>query len=188
MEQYEVTFAGFGGQGILTAGQLLAYAGIAEEKQVVWIPSYGPEMRGGTAYCTVVVSDKRIGSPIISNPKGACVFNRPSFDKFLPKIKAGGLAIVNSSLIDVTSDRDDITEILVPANEIALNAGNAKAANIAILGAFIGATGVVKYQTVKDTIKEKLARKADVLEINFKALDEGVKLAQEHIGKKKVKA
>jgi len=188
MEQYEVTFAGFGGQGIMTAGQLLAYAGIAEGKQVVWIPSYGPEMRGGTAYCTVVVSDKRIGSPIISNPKCACVFNRPSFDKFVPKIKTGGLSIVNSSLIDVTTDRDDITEILVPANDIAIKLKNVKAANIAVLGAFIGATGVVKYETIKDTIKQKLARKAEFLEINYKALDKGIKLAKEHIGKKKVKA
>ena len=108
MSQYEVTFAGFGGQGIMTAGQLLAYAGIEEEKQVAWIPSYGPEMRGGTAYCTVVISDIRIGSPIISSPQCACVFNRPSFDKFTPRIKPGGLVIINSTLINVTTDRQDI--------------------------------------------------------------------------------
>ena len=83
MKQFEVTFAGFGGQGVMTAGQLLAYSGMNEDKKVVWIPSYGPEMRGGTAFCTVVISDKRIGSPIINSPSAICVFNRPSFDKFL---------------------------------------------------------------------------------------------------------
>lgn len=189
MEQYEVTFAGFGGQGILTAGQLLAYSGIAEGKHVTWLPSYGPEMRGGTAYCTVVVSDRRIGSPIITRPKCACVFNRPSFDKFIPLIRPGGLSIVNSSLIDVTTDRDDITELLVPANDMAMKAGNAKAANVVVLGAFIGATGVVKAETVRDIITQKLAKKKEVLEVNFKVLEQGFKLGREVAGKsKKVKA
>ncbi|MCK4606105.1 MAG: 2-oxoacid:acceptor oxidoreductase family protein [candidate division Zixibacteria bacterium] len=177
MAQYEVTFAGFGGQGIMTAGQLLAYAGIRENKKVVWLPSYGPEMRGGTAYCTVVVSDKRIGSPIINNPQCACVFNRPSFDKFTPRVKPGGLILVNSSLIDVTTDRKDVREILVPANDIAMEAGNVKAANIAILGAFIGACAVVDYKTIKETIREKLAKKKSVLDINFKTLEIGYQLA-----------
>jgi len=184
MSQYEVTFAGFGGQGIMTAGQLLAYAGIDENKQVAWIPSYGPEMRGGTAYCTVVISEARIGSPIISNPQCACVFNRPSFDKFTPRIKPGGLVIVNSSLINVTTDRTDITQILVPANDMAIKAGNAKAANIVVLGALIGATGVVSYDTVKATIKKKMARKQAVLEINYQALKEGCELARKALGKK----
>ncbi len=189
MEQYEVTFAGFGGQGILTAGQLLAYSGIAEGKHVTWLPSYGPEMRGGTAYCTVVVSDHRIGSPIITKPQCACVFNRPSFDKFIPLIKPGGLSIVNSSLIDVTTDRDDITELLMPANDMARKAGNARAANVVVLGAFIGATGVVKVDTVREIIKEKLARKKEVLEVNFAVLEQGFKLGRKVAGKsKKVKA
>lgn len=184
MSQYEVTFAGFGGQGIMTAGQLLAYAGIEEEKQVAWIPSYGPEMRGGTAYCTVVISDLRIGSPIISNPQCACVFNRPSFDKFTPRIKAGGLVIINSTLINVTTDREDIDQILVPANDIATKAGNVKAANMAVLGAFIGATNVVSYDTLKNVIKAKMAHKESVLDINYKVLDEGRALALEQLGKK----
>jgi 2-oxoglutarate ferredoxin oxidoreductase subunit gamma len=183
-------FAGFGGQGILTAGQLLAYAGIAENKHVVWLPSYGPEMRGGTAYCTVVISDSRIGSPIIDNPRGLCAFNRPSYDKFMPKIRSGGLVVVNSSLIDVTTDRDDITELLIPANDIAMKAGNAKATNIAIFGAFICASKVIKMETAEKTIKEKLAKKKEVLEVNFKALKEGYELAQKQLkqAKKKVKA
>jgi 2-oxoglutarate ferredoxin oxidoreductase subunit gamma len=184
MAQYEVMFAGFGGQGILTAGQLLAYAGIAEGKQVAWIPSYGPEMRGGTAYCTVVVSDSRIGSPIVTQPTCICVFNRPSFDKFASKVKPNGLFIVNSSLIDVTSDRTDFTQLLVPANDIAMAAGNAKAANIAVLGAFVAASGVVGYETIRATVKEKLGQKKGILEVNLKALKEGYQLAVEKLGLK----
>ncbi len=184
MEQYEVMLAGFGGQGIMTAGQLIAYAGIKEDKQVAWIPSYGPEMRGGTAYCTVVLSDTRIGSPIVTNPRCICVFNRPSFDKFGPKVKPGGLFIVNSSLINVTSDRTDFIQLLVPANEMALKAGNGKAANIVILGAFIGASGVLKYETVRETLIEKLGKKKEYLDLNLQVLEEGYNLALETIGQK----
>ncbi len=184
MGQYEVTFAGFGGQGIMTAGQLLAYSGIKEDKQVAWIPSYGPEMRGGTAYCTVVISDERIGSPIVTNPQCICVFNRPSFDKFGPIVKPGGLFIVNSSLIDVVSDRKDFTQFLVPGNEMALLAGNAKATNVAILGAFIGASGIVELETVTETLKEKLGKKKDMLDLNLRVLKEGYDLALETLGQK----
>jgi len=184
MAQYEVMFAGFGGQGIMTAGQLLAYTGIKEGKQVAWIPSYGPEMRGGTAYCTVVVSDVRIGSPIVTNPRSICVFNRPSFDKFESMVKPGGLFIVNSSLINVTSDRTDFTQLLVPANDMAMRAGNVKAANVAVLGAFIAASGVVSFDTLKEIVKEKLGKKKDVLEINLKVLGQGYQLALEFLGQK----
>ena len=176
MKQFEVTFAGFGGQGVLLAGQLLAYAAIKEGKNVVWIPSYGPEMRGGTAYCTVVISDVRIGSPIINNPFAACVFNRPSFDKFMPKVRPGGLLLVNSSLINAKTDRTDITEHLVPASKIAMEAGSGKATNVVMLGAFVAASGVVTYDTVKKVVSEKLAAKASILETNFKALEQGFAL------------
>lgn len=191
MGQYEVLWAGFGGQGIMVAGQLLAYTGIKEGKNVVWLPSYGPEMRGGTAYCTVVISDARIGSPIISNPQSAVVFNRPSFDKFSSRIKPGGLLMVNSSLIDVTTDRTDITEILVPANRMALEAGSPKATNIAMLSAFVGATGVVKYENLLAVLEEKLGSKKDLLEINRTVLKAGYELGQKAVkaaGGKKVKA
>ncbi len=184
MRQYEVTLAGFGGQGIMTAGQLLAYAGMAEDKKVVWLPSYGPEMRGGTAYCTVVISDVRIGSPIINSPQGICVFNRPSFDKFGPKVTPGGLFIINSSLIDVVSDRTDITQLRVPANDIAVEEGNIKATNIAVIGAFVGATGVVDIKSVRKVIKEKMGHKKAMLDINMAVLERGYKLAIKELGKK----
>jgi len=183
VKQFEVTWAGFGGQGIMVAGQLLAYTGIREGKQVVWIPSYGPEMRGGTAYCTVVLSDRRIGSPIINNPQAACVFNRPSFDKFSPRVKPGGLLLVNSSLISATTDRTDITEILVPVNRIAMEAGSPKVANVCMLGAFVGASGVVEYDNVRATLEEKLGRKKDLLEVNFKVLQQGFEIGQSAVNR-----
>ena len=184
MNQFEVTFAGFGGQGIMTAGQLLAYSGMNEGKKVVWIPSYGPEMRGGTAYCTVVISDTRIGSPIINHPSSICVFNRPSFDKFEPRVKPGGLFIVNSSLINAVSERKDFTQLLIPANDMALEAGNPKATNIVILGAFVSATGILKYKTVEDTLTKKLGHKKSLLESNKKLLKLGFDFAKKNIGKK----
>jgi len=171
--QKEVVFAGFGGQGVMVAGQLLAYTCMEEGKQVAWIPSYGPEMRGGAANCTVVISDKRIGSPIINNPESACVFNRPSLDKFGPMVRPGGLLMINNSLINVTSGRTDITELLVPANDIALKAGNAKAANMVMLAAYVQVTGIVKFETLIRILHQKMGAKKNVLEINLKAVEEG---------------
>ena len=185
MNQYEVTFAGFGGQGIMTAGQLLAYSGMNEGKKVIWLPSYGPEMRGGTAYCTIVISDARIGSPIINSPLGLCVFNRPSFDKFEPRVKPGGLLIVNSSLINVSSSRTDLDQLLIPANKISLEAGSPKAANVAVLGAFIGATKLLKYATVENTLQEKLGHKKSLLDINLKVLKSGYEFAKKNLVKAK---
>lgn len=157
----------------MTAGQLLAYAGMKAGKEVAWIPSYGPEMRGGAAYCTVVISDNPIGSPIVSKPRAACVFNRPSFDKFSPQVQSGGLLIVNSSLINVSTDRDDIVEYLIPANDMAAKSGNAKATNLAILGAFIGASGVLALEVVHETVTEKLGRKKELLNANLQILEAG---------------
>lgn len=169
----------------MVAGQLLAYTGIAEGKNVVWMPSYGPEMRGGTAYCTVIVSKGQIGSPIINNPTCCCVFNRPSFDKFSPRVKPGGFLLVNSSLIDVTTDRTDITEILVPANQMAMEAGSAKAANVAMFGAFVGVTGVVTYDAAMKTLIEKLGKKKSVLETNKTVLKAAFELGQAAMSKTK---
>jgi 2-oxoglutarate ferredoxin oxidoreductase subunit gamma len=179
-EQKEVVLAGFGGQGIMTAGQLLAYAGMEEGKQVIWIPSYGPEMRGGTANCTIVISDGRIGSPIINNPQSACVFNRPSLDKFGPMVQSGGILMINSSLIDVTSGRDDITELLVPANDIAMKVGNPKVANMVMLAAYVALTDIVTFDTLFKMLEEKLGgKKKELLELNRTAFEEGRKLIKE---------
>ena len=177
-KQREVVFAGFGGQGVMTAGQLLAYTAMEEGRQVCWIPSYGPEMRGGTANCTVVISDERIGSPIINTPLAACVFNRPSLDKFAPTLREGGLLLINSSLIDVKSGRDDITEYMIPANDIALGLGSPKAANMVMLAAYVAATGIVSFDTLGGMLKDKMGKKKELLEINFAAFEEGRKLIE----------
>ncbi len=181
MTQFEVTFAGFGGQGIMTAGQLLAYTGIHEGKQVAWIPSYGPEMRGGTAYCTVVISEGRIGSPIINTPRGLVVFNRPSMEKFAPRVRPGGIIVVNKSLIDLVSKRDDITEILVEGNDIAIKAGSPKIVNMVMLGVFVGATKVVKFESLKDIVRQKMGHKEDLLEINLKVIEESYQLGEQRM-------
>ncbi len=185
MEQYEVTMAGFGGQGIMTAGQLLAYSAMHEDKKVIWLPSYGPEMRGGTAYCTIVISNERIGSPIINTPTGICVFNRPSFDKFEPRVKPGGLLIVNSSLINVSSKRTDIDQLLIPANKMAHEVGSPKVTNIAVVGAFIGATGILKLKTIEETLKQKLGHKKAMLDMNIKILETGYNFAKKNLLKAK---
>ncbi len=178
-QQIEVVMAGFGGQGVMTVGQLLAYTAMDEGKQVVWIPSYGPEMRGGTANCTVVVSENRIGSPIINNPQSACVFNRPSLDKFGPLIRKGGLLLINSSLIDLTSGRDDIEELLVPVNDIAIKLGNPRVANMVMLGAYNGVTEVVTFDTLLKMFDKKMGHKKDLVEINHQAIAEGRKIGEE---------
>ena len=139
--QSEVQFAGFGGQGVMLMGQILAQAAMQEGYEVVWIPSYGPEMRGGTAYCTVVISDRPVGSPIIRNPQHLVAMNRPSLEKFAPTVKKGGVVFINSSIIPIDSGRSDVDELRVPIMELAQEVGNVKAANIVALAAFAGRAG-----------------------------------------------
>jgi len=175
----EVIMAGFGGQGLMLAGKILAHAGMDEGRQVAWIPSYGPEMRGGTANCTVVVSDGLIGSPILDRPWSVVAMNRPSFLKFEPRVKPGGLLVTNSSLIPESTQRTDILEFRLPATEIAHEHGTKLAANMVILGAFIGLTNAADPNTVRELIRETFAAKAKILEINFRAFDRGLQLARE---------
>jgi 2-oxoglutarate ferredoxin oxidoreductase subunit gamma len=177
--QTEVMFAGFGGQGIMLIGQMLAYAGMNEGRNVVWIPSYGPEMRGGTAYCTVVVSDRSVGSPIIDRPQVIAVLNRPSLEKFASKVKPGGMLIINTSLIPITSDRTDIQKLEVPANQIALDGGTGKAANMAILGAYLGATEAVGLEAIRELVRHQFERKPQFIDVNLRVLDRGYQLGQE---------
>ena len=171
--QIEAKFAGFGGQGIMMAGKLLAEAGMAEGKQVIWIPSYGPEMRGGTAYCTVVVSDKPIGSPVINNPIHLIAMNRPSLEKFAPMVRKGGIILINSSLIPITSERDDIEEFLVECNKIANEIGNIRGPNMVAVGAYAAASEVVGLDTLEHIIREEFSKKPQFVDMNVEAMKKG---------------
>ncbi len=177
--QNEVKLAGFGGQGIMLMGKILAHAAMEQGFEVVWIPSYGPEMRGGTAYCTVVVSDRPIGSPIIKNPRHLIAMNRPSLEKFAPTVKPGGVIFVNGSLIDIDSGRDDVDELVVPIIEIAKELGNVRTANIVALAAFVARSGMVDFKRLKESVKEEFKRKEKLIPINLEALEAGRKAALE---------
>lgn len=174
-----IRIAGFGGQGVVSAGVLLAQAGIVEGKNVSWFPSYGPEMRGGTANCSVVISNKKVATPIVSVPETAIVMNEPSFAKFEPKIKEGGLLIVNKSLINSKSSRKDIKVLEIDCNGIADKLGNLKIANMVALGAYSGAIGAVSIESIAEAMKKVFKRaKPEVLELNKKALQSGFDLAK----------
>lgn len=175
--QNEVQFAGFGGQGIMLMGQILAQAAMQAGSEVVWIPSYGPEMRGGTAYCTVVISDRPIGSPIIRNPKHLVAMNRPSLEKFAPCVKPGGVIFINSSIISIEAGREDVDVLKVPIIELAKDIGNVKAANIVALAAFVARSKIVDFGLLQESVKNKFAEKEKLIPINMKALEEGRKAA-----------
>jgi 2-oxoglutarate ferredoxin oxidoreductase subunit gamma len=177
MRHEETIFCGFGGQGVLFAGQLLAYAGLAEGLYVTWIPSYGPEMRGGTANCTVILSEEEIGAPVVAHPTAAVVFNRPSMSKYEPLVKPGGLLLANSTLIEARSTRDDLRALYLPASDMATELGNIRMANMVLLGAFVTVTGLVALDTVKAQLDEHLSdRQRKWLEPNYRALDRGAAL------------
>ena len=176
--QSEVMFAGFGGQGILLIGDILAHAAMEEGSEVAWIPSYGPEMRGGTAYCLVVISDGPIGSPIIKNPMHLVAMNLPSLEKFAPMVKPNGLVVINSSLIPIGAGRDDVDEVLVPANDIAGDLGSTKVANIVALGAFVARSKIVDFDLLRQCVKKEFSAKEKLIPINLEALEQGRKAAQ----------
>ena len=173
----EIRIAGFGGQGIMVMGQILAQTAMLAHSEVVWIPSYGPEMRGGTAYCTVVIGDRPIGSPIIRNPEHLVAMNRPSLEKFAPTVKKGGVIFINSSIISIDADREDVDVLKVPIIEIAKELGNVKAANIIALAAFVARSKIVDFDLLRQAVKEKFAAKEKLIPLNMKALDEGRKAA-----------
>jgi len=174
-----IRISGFGGQGVVSAGVLLAQAGIIEKKNVSWFPSYGPEMRGGTANCSVVISDKEVATPIVSSPETAIVMNQPSFTKFEPMIKKDGLLIVNKSLVNSVSERKDIKVLEVDCNGIAADLGNLKIANMVALGAYAGATGAVSIESIAGAMEKVFKRaKPEILELNKKALKAGFDAAK----------
>ncbi len=171
----EILIAGFGGQGIMLMGEILAHSAMNEGKEVSWIPSYGPEMRGGTANCMVVISDRRISSPIVTSPDLFVAMNKPSLEKFLPAVKPGGIVIVNKSMIEFTPFPQCNVEIEeVDAVAIADRLGNIKTANMVVLGAVVGKTGIVCRETVLASLHHFMAgKKARLLDINKKAFLSG---------------
>lgn len=174
MATQQVICAGFGGQGVMSMGQLLTYAGMIEGKNVSWLPSYGPEMRGGTANCSVVVSDKPVGSPIITDATTAIVMNLPSLIKFEKDLVKDGILLINSSLIDKKPSRDDVKAYYVPANEIANELGNAKVANMVMLGAFLELTKTVEVDSIVAALKKVFGpAKEHLVPMNKDALEKG---------------
>ncbi len=178
--QEEVIISGFGGQGSLFAGQLLAYAAMDQGLHVTWIPSYGPEMRGGKARCTVVVSDQEIGAPLVRRPSAVIVLNIPSMEAFEPQVKPRGVLVVNSSMVPDKSERDDIDVIYVPASDLATELGNIRMANVLCLGAVVEATGVVSLDAVAQALDDHLPeRHRALLDLNKEALRKGAELARD---------
>jgi 2-oxoglutarate ferredoxin oxidoreductase subunit gamma len=178
--QKEILIAGFGGQGVLFAGQVLAYSAMDLGKEVTWIPSYGPEMRGGTANCTVVIADEEIGSPLVEFPPAAILLNLPSYDKYEPLMQKGGVLVVNSSMVDRTALRDDILTIYIPANEIAEEIGDRKLTNMVTVGALLAQLPEISLAALETALKAHLPeRHHKLLPSNYSALQRGYDLARE---------
>ncbi len=178
--QHEIIISGFGGQGALFAGQLISYGALEEGKFVTWISSYGPEMRGGTANCTVIVSDEEIGSPLVRRPSAALVLNPPSFERYEPLVSPNGVLLVNSSLISIPPRRSDIRRLDIPANDVAVELGAVQLANVILVGALVALTGILQVETLDRVLDARVsARHRDKLEVNKKALRRGMALAKE---------
>jgi 2-oxoglutarate ferredoxin oxidoreductase subunit gamma len=182
--QTEIVIAGFGGQGVLFAGQGLAYAAMDSGKEVTWIPSYGPEMRGGTANCTVIVADEEIGSPLVRHPQAVIAMNLPSLDKYEPLVAKEGTLIVNSSLIERSIQREDLKSVLIPANEIAESLGDKRLTNIVMVGALLATVPVLPLEAIEQALEDHLPeRHKKLLPLNFQALRAGADLVhKEQIG------
>lgn len=182
--QTEIVIAGFGGQGVLFAGQVLAYAAMDSGKEVTWIPSYGPEMRGGTANCTVIVADEEIGSPLVRHPQAVIAMNLPSLDKYEPLVAKEGTLIINSSLIERSLQREDLKSVLIPANEIAESLGDKRLTNIVMVGALLAAVPVLPLEAIEQALEDHLPeRHKKLLPLNFQALRAGADLVhKEQIG------
>jgi len=177
--QKEIIIAGFGGQGVLFSGQVLAYAAMDAGLEVTWIPSYGPEMRGGTANCTVVIADDEIGSPLVKNPSLAIALNLPSFDKYEEILAPGGTLIVNRSMVDHEAKRNDINVIFVPCNEIAEEIGDKRLLNMVAVGALLTALPELTLQDIEKALEGHLpARHQHLLPKNYEALKRGHEAAQ----------
>lgn len=172
---HDILLAGFGGQGILFAGKILAYSGLMDEKEVSWLPSYGPEMRGGTCNCSVCISDEPIGSPLVLEPSMLIAMNTPSLEKFVGSVKPGGVIIIDSTMADVSVERDDVKTFYIPATELAQKNGLAGGANMILLGKLFKETGIVSEETFKKAVEKVVpAKKAALAENNLKAVRLGM--------------
>ena len=177
MATTQYLFAGFGGQGILFSGKFLAYKGLTEGKQVSWLPSYGPEMRGGTASCSVIISDEPVGSPIVSEPDILIAMNLPSLDKFEGAVVKGGTILADSTLIERTAQRDDVTAYFMPATALASENGTTSLANMIIMGKLLAVLGEFDEDKVRATLAKIIPpKKADMLEVNLGAMKIGANL------------
>ena len=174
MKTTQILIAGFGGQGVLFAGKFLAYKGLVQDKQVSWLPSYGPEMRGGTANCSVIISDMPVGSPIITNPDALVAMNLPSLQKFVDSVVPGGKIFIDSTLIDAKVERTDVEVFYIPATQMAKDAGFATLANMILAGKVLKETDTVSFDGNKETLESFIpAKKAGLIDINCKALQAG---------------
>ena len=178
MEETSIIISGFGGQGTLFAGQVLAYAALDNGLEVTWIPSYGPEMRGGTAHCTVIVSDEAIGSPLVRNPDIVLALNLPSVDKYETLVPDDGVLVANSSLVNREIERKSINSLLIPANKIAEEIGMARLANMVMVGAMVAMKPILPLDAVKQGLEDHIPeRHRKTLPINFEAMDQGYEFA-----------
>ncbi|MEA2007526.1 MAG: 2-oxoacid:acceptor oxidoreductase family protein [Chloroflexota bacterium] len=180
MKETSIIISGFGGQGTLFSGQVLAYTAMDNGLEVTWIPSYGPEMRGGTAHCTVILSEERIGSPLVGSPDIVLALNLPSVDKYETLMPAGGTLIANSSLVNREIERENITSLLIPANKIAEELGMSRLANMIMVGAMIKLRPILTLEMVKAGLDKHIPeRHRKTLPINFEAMDKGYAFAEE---------
>ena len=177
----EMICAGFGGQGVLTIGKFIAKAGMAEGKNVSWLPSYGPEMRGGTANVSTVVSDEVIASPIVSYPDVLVALNQPSIDKFGPHVRPGGVLVINTNMCPRGCSRDDVQKVSAPMSDIAAEIGSQMVLNMIAIGIVIGKTGIIKYETMEEDRTSFLkAKNPDLLEMNLKAIKRGIEIGKQN--------
>jgi 2-oxoglutarate ferredoxin oxidoreductase subunit gamma len=181
MEETSIIVSGFGGQGTLFAGQVLAYASMDNGFEVTWIPSYGPEMRGGTAHCTVIISKEPIGSPLVRKPDIVLAMNLPSVDKYEPLVTDEGVLVANSSLFNRDITRKGIKSLLIPANKIAEEIGMSRLANMVMTGAMLAMTPILSLETVKEALGEHIPeRHQKTLPMNYEAMDKGYQFAIDH--------
>lgn len=180
MQQHEIIITGSGGQGIMVMGQVLVHAVVEEGRNVVWFPSYGPESRGGTAECTVIISSEEIGSPLIDSPDTLIALNQQMLDKFIVSVKNNGILVVNSSLAQPPSDRSDLHLFEIPANDIANDIGDMRIVNMVMLGAYVQFVKPVALESIKKALFQVLPKhRHNLLPLNIEALDRGAALVQE---------